>query len=67
MFKFLRILGFRADRFRLQKEWRVTRLDRLDAYVNALMEIHPELKKHPLVMDFNECYEAYRKDLEISD
>lgn len=68
MFKrFLRIFGFRGDRFRLQREWRVTRLDRLDIYVDALMEIHPELKNHPKVIDFRECHEAYKKELEMSD
>lgn len=68
MFKrFLNILGFGVNKFRLQSEWGVTRLDRLDIYVNALVDIHPELKNHPQVIDFNERYEAYKKELGISN
>jgi len=62
--RFLRVWGIgRPDIFRLRSEWRVTRLDRLDTYVDALMEIHPELKNHPLVIDFRQRDQACKEEL----
>jgi hypothetical protein len=61
--RFLGVWGIGRNRFRLRSEWGVTRLDRLDTYVDALMEIHPELKNHPLVIDFRERNQACEEEL----
>lgn len=35
----------------LQMEYRITRLDYMEAYLKALLKLHPEVKDHPAVLD----------------
>jgi hypothetical protein len=47
-------LGFGPSRLEVQQQWRVTRLDRLETYLNVLMEAHPYLRNHPAIVDLVE-------------
>jgi hypothetical protein len=57
-------LGFGSNRFQIQREWGVTRLDELETYVSTLMGIHPELQNHPAILDLRDRQKACREELE---
>lgn len=40
----------------------VTRFDESEAYLKALVELHPEVKEHPAVLDLAKRQEEYRKE-----
>lgn len=40
----------------------VTRFDETEAYLKALIELHPEVKGHPAVLDLAKREEKYRKE-----
>lgn len=61
--RFLKKLGFGPSRLESQRQWGITRLDRLDVYINVLMDAHPELRKHPSIIEFHECEEAWRREV----
>lgn len=53
-----------AGNLSLMMKHEVTRFDVTEAYVKALVDLHPEVKEHPRVIDLVKREKAYRKEKE---
>jgi len=54
---------FQNSKWETMTRWHVSRLDRIEAYLNAIIELHPELANSQHVKDFEERRRSAQKEL----
>lgn len=52
------------EKLTLASDFEVTRFDRMEAYIKALVVLHPEVKEHPIVKDLSKRVEQHNSILE---